>query len=432
MTSPNRLDHPVPPSLSRKVVTPTSPLYPRLRSTFVRQGSPRLIFTPSTAAEVADAVRYAAAQERPLSIRSGGHGISGNSTNDGGIVIDLAALNSVEVLDRSARLVRIGPGARWGGVSAELARYGWAISSGDYGGTGVGGLATAGGIGLLVRRYGLTIDHVRGVDIVLASGESVRASHTENTDLFWAVRGAGGNFGVVTAFDFTADEVTDVGFAHLMLQTHDPAGFLVRWGSAVRNSPRELTSFMTVGGSSARAVAQVTVVVDSTDPQRITELVGSIAETATPIARSTRIVPYAAIVADPGAEHAALGTTTVHSALLTAITAGFAADAVRLLDQGDLGMLQFRSMGGAVADVPSDATAFAHREAGFQAVAMGTSARAEAGWDGLRDHFAGTYLSFESDRSPRRVDDAYPPATLARLRALKKHYDPDNLFRDAL
>jgi hypothetical protein len=431
MTSPNSLDQPVPQSLSGKVVTPTSPLYQRLRSTFVRRGSPALIFTPSSATEVADAVRYGAAQERPLSIRSGGHGISGNSTNDGGIVIDLAALNSVEVLDHSARLVRVGPGARWGGVSSELAHYGWAISSGDYGGTGVGGLATAGGIGLLVRNYGLTIDHIRGVDIVLATGETVHASPTENTDLFWAVRGAGGNFGVVTAFDFIADEVTDVGFAHLMLQTHDPASFLVRWGDAVQSSPRELTSFMTIGGSSARAVAQVTVVVDSLDPQRITELVQPIAETATPIARSTRIVPYAAIVADPGAEHGALAAT-VHSALLNDMTIGFATDAVRLLDQGDIGMLQFRSMGGAVADVPSDATAFAHRDADFQAVAMGASPRAEGGWERLRDHFAGTYLSFESNRSPQRVNDAYPPATLTRLRSLKQHYDPDNLFRDAL
>ena len=154
-------------------------------------------------------------------MRSGGHGISGRSTNDGGIVIDLARLDGMEVLDSSRRLVRIGAGARWKDVAAFLAPHGWALSSGDYGGVGVGGLATAGGIGWLVREHGLTIDHVRAVELVLADGSIVRADATEHSDLFWAVRGAGANVGIVTAFECEVDEVGDLGFAQLAFDATD-------------------------------------------------------------------------------------------------------------------------------------------------------------------------------------------------------------------
>ena len=108
---------------------------------------------------------------------------------------------------RSSRLVRIGPGARWMQVAAALGEHGWALSSGDYGGVGVGGLATAGGIGFLAREHGLTIDHLRAVEIVLADGSIVRADAENHADLFWAVRGAGANIGIVTSFEFEVDEV---------------------------------------------------------------------------------------------------------------------------------------------------------------------------------------------------------------------------------
>src|SRR5690606_17127009 len=140
----------------------------------------------------------------PLSVRSGGHGISGRSTNDGGIVVDLSRLNAIDVLDADRRLVRVEPGARWMQVAAALDEHGWAISSGDYGGVGVGGLATTGGIGFLAREHGLTIDRLRAVEVVLADGSSVRADAEHHAELFWAVRGAGANVGIVPAFEFEA------------------------------------------------------------------------------------------------------------------------------------------------------------------------------------------------------------------------------------
>lgn len=228
----------VPASLADTAVEPGDVAYARVRSNYLRGGAPGLVLRPRTPAEVADALAFARAHRHlPLGVRSGGHGISGRSTNDGGIVIDVGALNEIEVLDRATRRVRIGPGARWMDVAAALHPYGWALTSGDYGGVGVGGLATAGGVGWMARKHGLTIDHLRAVEMVLADGTRVRASETENPDLFWAVRGAGANFGVVTAFEFEVDEVGPVGWAQFALDASDPVGLLTRWGAAVEAAP---------------------------------------------------------------------------------------------------------------------------------------------------------------------------------------------------
>src|SRR5690606_32982445 len=200
--------------------------YGAVRNNYLRGGSPGLVVEAASVEDVVAAVGFARTQDVPLGVRSGGHGISGRSTNDGGIVLDLGGLDRIEIVDVARRLVRVGPGARWGAVSRALEPHGWALSSGDYGGVGVGGLATAGGIGYLGREHGLTIDHLRAVEVVLADGRTVRADAAEHPDLFWAVRGAGGNVGVVTCFEFQVDEVGDVGFGRLVFDASDTAGFL--------------------------------------------------------------------------------------------------------------------------------------------------------------------------------------------------------------
>jgi FAD/FMN-containing dehydrogenase len=185
----------IPASLADATVWPGDPAYARLASTYFRRGAPGIVLLPRTVEQVADAVGFAGRHPHvPLGIRSGGHGLSGRSTNDGGIVIDLRHLNGIEVLDPAARRVRIGPGARWREVAAALQPHGWALSSGDSGAVGVGGLATSGGIGLLARAHGLTIDRLVAARVVLADGSIVVADEHENQELFWAVRGAGANF----------------------------------------------------------------------------------------------------------------------------------------------------------------------------------------------------------------------------------------------
>ena len=422
----------VPAGLRDGAVEPGDAAYPTVRSGYMRGGSPGLVLRVHDAAEVAEALTFARAQPVPLSVRSGGHGISGRSTNNGGIIIDLSPMNRIDVLDKAARLVRIEAGARWGDVAEALQPRGWALSSGDYGGVGVGGLATTGGIGFLGRQHGLTIDHLRAAEIVLADGTLVRASETENPDLFWAIRGAGFYFGIVSAFEFQAVEVGDLGYAQLIFDATDTATFLRNWGAAVEAAPRDLTSFLIIGRPrDGQVIAQTMTVIDSDDPDTILARLQPFAGLGPLVGQQVQVTPYTGIVTPPEGVQAGQGEPNSRTGLLEHITPEFATDAAHLIASGESYFFQIRAMGGAIADVDPDATAFAHRSANFQVVAMGASrARLDPIWDEMRRHFTGLYASFETDTSPERLHEAYPPRTLDRLRDLKRRYDPDNVFRD--
>jgi alkanesulfonate monooxygenase SsuD/methylene tetrahydromethanopterin reductase-like flavin-dependent oxidoreductase (luciferase family)/FAD/FMN-containing dehydrogenase len=406
--------------------------YADVRSTYLRGGSPGLVIQPRDVAEVVEALTFARDQEVPLAVRSGGHGISGRSTNDGGIVIDLSRLHDISIVSPKDRLVRIEAGARWTDVAAVLGPHGWALSSGDYGGVGVGGLATAGGIGWLARQSGLTLDHLRGAEVVLADGTQVHVSDRENADLFWAIRGAGANFGIVTAFEFQVDEVGDVGFGQFVYDASDAAGLLTRWAAAMEAAPRDLTTNILLGPPRrGQALAQVYGVANSADPDTIIDRFTPIAEIAPLLDQQVQLVPYAGVMNVPDAPHNGQGDPVARSGLVEHITAEFAAAAAELIRSGTCYFFQVRSVGGAVADVAEDATAYSHRTANFSVVAFGASKeRLDDAWSDLSSHFSGLYLSFETDQSPHRVTEAWPPATLARLRALKRQYDPTNVFRD--
>ncbi|MEU4238989.1 LLM class flavin-dependent oxidoreductase [Actinoplanes sp. NPDC026619] len=406
--------------------------YAKVRSTYMRGGSPGLVIKARDVDQVVTALAFAREQKVPLAVRSGGHGISGRSTNDGGIVIDLSEMRDIAVLSEDDRLVRVEAGARWKDVAAALAPHGWALSSGDYGGVGVGGLATAGGIGWLAREHGLTIDHMRAADLVLADGSRVHVSEAEHPDLFWAVRGAGANFGIVTAFEFQVDEVENVGFGQFVFDASDTAGLLERWGAAMEAAPRDLTTNLIVGAPrQGQSLAQVYGVVNSSTPDTIIDRLTPIARIAPLLDQQVQLVPYAGVMNVPDAPHDGQGDPVARSGLIDHLTPSFCAAAAALVNGGAAYFFQIRSVGGAVADVPADATAYSHRAANFSVVAFGASrSRLDAAWGALASHFRGLYLSFETDLSPSRLADTWPPATLARLRALKKEYDPANVFRD--
>lgn len=424
----------MPAVLTEIAVEPGDVGYGAARSTYLRGGTPGIVLRPRSASDVSAAVTWARQQSVALSVRSGGHGFSGRSTNDGGVVIDLSRMHDITVLDEQTRRVRIEPGARWGDVAAVLQPHGWAISSGDSGGVGVGGLATAGGIGFLGRAHGLAIDHVRAVELVLADGSLIRASDDEHPELFWGMRGAGFAFGIVTAFEFEADEVGDIGFGQLQHDVSDDlAGFLVRWGAAVEASPRDTTSFLIIGvQQDGRVIAQTMNVIDSDDPDTILERLQRLADPAPLIGQQAMLTTYDSLVsAGPRTGQSGYGEPTARSGLLEHVTPEFAADAEQLLRRGATSFFQIRAFGGATTDVAPDATAFAHRSAQFSVLAMSSSAdRIDPIWDAMRRHFTGLYLSFETDQDPARLHDAFPPATLERLRALKREYDPDHVFRD--
>jgi alkanesulfonate monooxygenase SsuD/methylene tetrahydromethanopterin reductase-like flavin-dependent oxidoreductase (luciferase family) len=426
----------IPTSLARAAVEPGDAGYSRVRSTYMRRGDPGLVLKVHSVDEVRDALAFVRAHPNtPFGVRSGGHGISGRSTNSDGIIVDLSAMNSITVIDEPNRRVRIEPGARWVDVARALDPYGWALSSGDYGGVGVGGLATAGGVGWLGREHGLTIDHLRAAEIVLADGTLVRADKNENADLFWAIRGAGGNFGIVTAFEFEVDEVGDIGFAQLVFDASDLAGFLESWGAVVEAAPRDLTSFVIIGQPrpGQPTIAQVMTAVNSNDPDTIISRLQPLADIAPLLQQQVSLTSYADLMANVAdGSHDGQGEPLARSALVEHITPEFARDAARFIESGSTFFFQIRAVGGAIQDVDPDDTAYANRSANFSVAAMGSERNnTSARWDTLlMPHASGLYLSFETDQRPERISDAFPPRTLARLRELKRRYDPTNVFRD--
>jgi alkanesulfonate monooxygenase SsuD/methylene tetrahydromethanopterin reductase-like flavin-dependent oxidoreductase (luciferase family) len=425
----------VPPSLASRAVEPGDAGYARYTSSYLRGGAPGLVLRPQTAAEVRDALAVASRHRHlPLGIFSAGHGLSGRSLNDGGLVIDVGALNAIEVLDAHSGRVRVGPGARWADVAQALAPHGLAISSGDYGGVGVGGLATAGGIGWLAREHGLTIDHLLGVDVVLADGTLTQASATQNPDLFWAMRGAGANFGVAVGFEFWAAHVGRLAFAQFVFDASDTAGFLRRWGTAIEAADRSVSGEVILGARQGRQrYAQAMLVADSSDPDTIVERLQPIADIAPLLDHSVALTSYDQIMTSllSEAPQQGQGEPHSHSGLIRHLTPAFGQAAAALLDARASYFFQIRAVGGAVSDVPSDATAYGWRDANFSVAAFGTRASGlDRWWETLTPHMEGMYLSFESATGPEVLQRAFPREHLTRLRALKRAYDPTGLFRD--
>ncbi len=337
------------------------------------------------------------------------------------------------MVDEQRRIVRVGPGARWTDVASALQPLGWALSSGDYGGVGVGGLATAGGVGFLGREHGLTIDHVVAAEVVLADGSIVQATADENPDLFWALRGAGANIGIATSFDLRADLVGEVGWAQLAFQVADVAAFLEEFGRVQEDAPRDTTMFLIMGRPQPGQppVAQLYGVVDSDDPETIIARLEPFAQLAPLVGQQVQLAPYANVMANASdAVHAGQGEPHFRSGLARHLDAETAEAAAALVASGATPWFQIRSVGGAIADVEPDATPYAFRDANFSITSIGAGTTFDLLWDALADHFDGLYLSFESRQGREIVEQAFPPATLARLQDIKHRYDPTALFRD--
>ena len=226
------------------VLTPDASGYDEARSIWngLIDKRPALIVQCTGAADVVDAVNFAREQGLDLSIKAGGHNVAGTAVNDGGLVIDLSQMNGVHV-DPETRTVRVQAGATWGDCDRETQLFGLAVPGGVVSTTGVAGLTLHGGLGHLRRKYGLSIDSLVSVDIVTADGQFRRGSATENEDLFWAVRGAGSNFGVVTSFEFQAHPVGPMVFvAAVFYPLEAAATILPAWRDFMDAAPEELSS----------------------------------------------------------------------------------------------------------------------------------------------------------------------------------------------
>ncbi|TDW90798.1 FAD/FMN-containing dehydrogenase [Kribbella pratensis] len=423
-----------------EIVGPEDPGYDAASKTVLVGGSPAYVLRPTTVEDVQKAVRYAAGSGLPLAVRGGGHAFPGFGTNDGGVVIDLVNLAGIEVVDKDKYVVRIGGGATWGQVAAALAPHGLAISSGDTKSVGVGGLTLTGGIGWKVRKYGLALDSLVAAELVTAAGDVVRASADENQELFWAIRGGGGNFGIVTAFEFAAHPTTDIHFGKIVFPPNEIAEVLPRWAEYLRTAPVELTSIASfanpfLGGP--EAPLEIQVAYDGDDAELAAQAIDPIRALGTVIADDVTLTPYAEVLVDgvvppPGIQFATrsafVDKDSVPEVLRILAEAG--------TSQGSP-VIAVRSVGGAVAQVADDATAYAHRQAELMFVTMtvgpppvieATRPARQQLWDRLSPQVSGAYANFLSEAEDADVAAVYPAETYERLAAVKREYDPENVF----
>jgi FAD/FMN-containing dehydrogenase len=421
-----------------EVVVPGDPGYAEASRTFTASGAPAMVARPRDAGEVARAVRHAVSEGLALSVRSGGHSFLGASTNFGGMVIDLAHFDGVDLVDAERRLVRVGAGATWGPVAAALAPHGLGLTAGDTTGVAVGGLTLGGGIGWMVRKHGLAIDNLVAARVVTADGRAVTADRERHPDLFWALRGGGGNFGVVLDFDFVAQQVSTVHMATIAYRLEDAASLVAGWRDHMRSAPEDLTSTLTLMpammGGEASALVQCCYAGDDADAAAAaTDPLLSLG-TVTDWQVTAR--PYAGILEE--AHHPPSIRVLPRNVMVTELDEAVVTSIARAVAHEPAPVLSLRSLGAALARVPASATAFAHRDA--EAMVFGGTLvpadaddafidRALAPWRLVAVHGRGAYVNFLGSATADDVRAAYPPATLARLAAVKQIYDPHNVFR---
>ncbi|HEX2141601.1 MAG TPA: FAD-binding oxidoreductase [Candidatus Limnocylindria bacterium] len=431
-----------------RIIGPEDPDYDEAR-TVVMGGidrRPALIVRPANAQDVAMAIALARESGLELAVRGGGHSAAGHGVSEGGIVIDLRGMKEIEI-DAEQRLAWAGGGLTAGEYSIAAAAHGLATGFGDTGSVGIGGITLGGGIGYLVRRHGLTIDSLVAAEIVTADGELLRVDAESHPDLFWAIRGGGGNFGVVTRFQFRLHPLPAfVGGILVLPATADViAGFM----AAADAAPEELSTIANVMNcppmpfvpeelhGSLVVMAMMGWSGDLEAGQRAMAPFRALAE---PIADMVRPMSYPEMF--PPEEGGGYRPLAVAKTMfLRGVDRGRAETIMQYLEASDAPMraVQLRVLGGAMARVPSEATAFAHRASRVMAVVVSLyigpddRAQREAWVDdllaALDDGEAGAYVNFVGDEGPDRVRAAYPGATYERLAAIKRTYDPTNLFR---
>lgn len=420
------------------VLQPDDDGYAKAAASVSGVGTPDLIVFPQTQEDVERAVSWAREHEVPIYVRGGGHSEWG--LPPGGMTVNLSAFDDVTVTSQQgARArVRVGGGARWGQVARILAEHGLALSSGDTASVGVGGLTLGGGIGWMTRAWGLAIDQLVGAIIVTADGVTRHIDSVHEPELFWAVRGGGGGFGVVTAFEFAAHPLTEIVVTQATVTDARLALQSVR--NHIAAAPRELTvTYMDVPAMdpSAPAGASLTMVWAGSDRA------AAAAATAPLLAHGTANVTHT-VMAYPDVlmEFPDGDPTQPHPAFIggNALAAELTDDDIEhLVNFGETrpsAITLVRSMGGAVGDVPHDATAFSSRDASWL-VMMGAF---DIGFDdeakrqvlescaALNAHGALVYGNFSSDTTPDAAQTMYAATTAERLREIKTRWDPTNVF----
>ncbi len=391
---------------------------------------PRMIVRCASVDDVVVAVRTARELDLEIGVRCGGHSVVGLAVPDDGLMIDLTPLAAVHV-DPVRRTARVQGGALLGALDVASQRHGLATTAGNVSHTGVGGLTLGGGMGWLARRYGLTCDNVIAFEMVTAEGTLCRATDTENPELFWGLRGGGGNFGIVTEFVF---RLHPTGTRALSVELDFPAQagaeVLAGWRDLAPSAPREATFTANVGGGVV-TVGYVWV----GDPDAGRQVATRLHSLGRPSAERVEDLSYLELqTRDDSIEGHALRRYWKGHYFRELPDA--AVDAVMAHDPAV--SVSFQGYGGAIAEVPDEATAFSHRDAAFEYVASARwtdpaededrIAQARRCAALLAPFASGAYVNALSDEGEEGVRRAYPTRKLARLTALKDAYDPDNVF----
>ena len=430
-----------------RVIAPDDSTYDQARTVLYGgfDKHPAVIIRVADANEVARVVMLARETGLELAVRCGGHSNAGHSTTDGGIVLHLSEMKAIEI-DVAAKTAWAQAGLTALELTQETNKHGLAIGFGDTGSVGIGGITLGGGVGYLVRQHGLTIDSLLAAEVVTADGQLLYVDEHANSDLFWAIRGGGGNFGVATNFQFSLHEVgTIVGGMLILPATSDSiAGFM----AAAAEAPEELSSIANVmpappmPGVPEEHVGEIVtfaIMCWAGEVEAGERALAPFRALGTPILDVVKPIPYPQIYPpeDPDYHPLAVAKTM----FIETVDRGVAEAILGYLDASDSPMrvAQLRMLGGAYARVPADATAYAHRSnkimVNVAAFYDGSDAdrNSRQAWV---DKFAralyqgddAAYVNFLSEEGPERVRAAYPGATWDRLVEIKRRYDPANLF----
>jgi FAD/FMN-containing dehydrogenase len=433
--------------LNGGVIAPDDPGYDDARSVFFTgfDRRPAAIVRAAGASDVSRVVNLARETGAELAVRSGGHSRAGHGTSEGGIVLDLSEMDAVEI-DAEGRTAWAETGVTAGAYTKATGEHGLVTGLGDTPTVGVGGITLSGGIGYLVRKNGLTIDDVLGAEVVTADGELLEVDEENHPDLFWALRGGGGNFGVATRLRFRLHEIDAVVGGMLML----PASVEVVTGlvAAAEAAPEELSMIANImkappmpfvpADQHGKPVV-LALMVYAGDGEAGERAIAPIRALATPLVDMVRPIRYPEMYEGPEGPAPAVAAGT--NVLVDALAPGAVEAILEHLETSTAQMaaVQVRVLGGAMARVPDDATAFGYRGARMM---MNVAAMYESPEEGpeheawasslaavLSDGTPAAYVGFLGDEGEDGVRRAYPPATLERLAEVKRRYDPDNLFR---
>jgi FAD/FMN-containing dehydrogenase len=432
-----------------EVITPDSPEYDEARKvlSFLADRRPLAIVRVATTDDVSAAVKFAGDRGIHLAVRGGGHSLAHHSVVDGGIVVDLSAMKRVRV-DPETRIARAQGGARSGDLAAAAQPHGLALTTGDTRSVGLGGLVTGGGIGFMVRKHGLSIDSLLSATVVLADGSIVTASAGEHPDLFWAIRGGGGNVGIITEFVFRLARVGTILGGNLMLPASREVvrGFL----DYVATAPEDLTIIADVSHAPPAPyvpeerqgeVVLSMLVCWTGDPATGEAALAPLRSLAEPVADTIGPIPYEDIYlyTDPYSQPHGASVRMMFADALSddAIDAGI--EAIRNASS-PFAMFHLRGLGGAMARVAPDATAFAHRERKYFVSIINVwldpsedaathEAWTESLWQKIRPEGSGVYVNFLEREGEDRIREAYPAGAYERLAEVKAKYDSTNFFR---